>query len=412
MAKNKFIAGLDIGTTKICATIGQTNENGQVEIIGIGTVPSSGVRKGVVVNLDSTIKSIEKAVEEAEEKANVNVESLYVGVGSGNVRSQPSRGVIAISRTDKEITSIDVSRVIDQARAVPLPLEQGVIHVIPQKFIIDDQNGISDPVGMSGVRLETEVFIITGTSTFLQNIVKCVNRAGFKVENIVFGPLASTEAVLLADEKELGIALVDIGGGKVDIAIFVEGCLCYTGSLPLGGDFITRDIAFGLRTSLTEAEEIKKNYGCALVDLVKETEKISVSGVGNRKTQKITRRSLSEIIEPRIEEILELINVEIQKSGYADLLPAGVVITGGTSLMENIHPFAEQILNLPVRIGIPQNVGGLTEQIRDPAYSLSVGLIIYGMEEQSATYKFSNHKSKRFISKIVNPVKAWVEEIF
>ncbi len=412
MGKNKFIAGLDIGTSKICAIIGQRNENGQIEIIGAGIVPSTGLRKGVVVNLDKTIRSIEQAIEEAEKQANVNVESVYVSVGSGYIRSQPSRGVIAISRSDKDITSGDVGRVINQARAVPLPLEQEVIHVIPQRFIIDDQNGISDPVGMSGIRLETDVFIVTGTSTFLQNVVKCVNRGGFKIESLIFGPLASSEAVLLSDEKELGIALVDIGGGKADIAVFIEGCLCYTGSLPLGGNLITKDIAFGLRTSLTEAEEIKRNYGCAFVDLVKETEKISVKGVGNRDIRKITRRSLSEIIEPRIEEILELINTEIQKSGYADLLPAGVVITGGTSLMEGILPFAEQILNLPVRKGCPNNFVGSYKELDSPAYAVSVGLIRYGIDEQSAPYKFMSPKGGRFINRIVKPVKTWVEEVF
>lgn len=412
MAKNKFIAGLDIGTSKVCAIIGQANEQKEMEILGVGTAPSTGINKGVVANLESTIKSIERAVGEAEEKANVNVESVYVGVGGGYIKSQPSRGVIAISRSDKEITTSDVSQVIDQARAVPLPLEQEVIHVIPQKFIIDDQNGISDPVGMSGVRLETEVFIVTGIGTFLQNLIKCVNRAGFRVENLVFGSLAASEVVLLPDEKELGVVLVDIGGGKVDIALFSEGRLCYTGSLPLGGYLITKDIAFGLRTSIAEAEEIKKTYGCAWVDLVKETEKISVTGVGNRETRKITRRSLSEIIEPRIEEILELINTEIQKSGYVDLLPAGIVMTGGTSLIEGIRPFAEQILHLPVRIAAPQNILGLSEELSTPAYSVSVGLIKHGIGEQSATYKFISQKSKTLFNKLIRPVKTWVDEVF
>jgi cell division protein FtsA len=411
MAKTRFIAGLDIGTSKVCAIIGHNNEQGEMEILGEGTVPSTGINKGVVANLESTIKSIEKAVALAEEKAGVDVDSLYVSVGGGYIKSQPSRGVIAISRSDKEITKGDVSQVIEQARAIPLPLEQEVIHVIPQKFLIDDQNGISDPVGMSGVRLETEVFIVTGTGTFLQNLIKCVNRAGFKIDDLVFGPLAASKVVPFSDEKELGVAVVDIGGGKADIVIFIEGRLCYTGSLPLGGSIITKDIAYGLRTSLAEAEEIKKNYGCAWMDLVKETEKISVTGVGNRETKKISRRSLSEIIEPRVEEILELINTEIQKSGYVDLLPAGIVMTGGTSQMEGIRQFAEQILHLPVRIGGPNNIPGLSEELTNPVYSVAVGLIKHGLEEQSGIH-FIRTTGARSIDKLINPFKKWIEEAF
>ncbi|MFH1239051.1 MAG: cell division protein FtsA [bacterium] len=412
MAKMKFIAGLDIGTSKVCAIIGHPNEQGEMEILGVGTAPSTGINKGMVADLDKTIKSIERAVAEAEGKANVDVESLYVSVGGGYIKSQPSRGVIAISRSDKEITKNDVSQVIEQARAIPLPLEQDVIHVIPQKFLIDDQNGISDPLGMSGVRLETEVFIVTGTGTFLQNLSKCVNRAGFRIEDLTFGTWAASKVILSSDEKELGVALVDIGGGKVDIVIFIEGRLCYTGSLPFGGSIITRDIAFGLKTSLAEAEEIKKTYGCAWMNLVKETEKIAVTGLGNRETRKITRRSLSEIIEPRIEEILELINTEIQKSGYVDLLPAGVVMTGGTSLMEGIRPFAEQVLHMDVRIGAPHNVPGLSEELNNPAYSVSVGLIQHGIEQRYTDTGIIKPNSGGRLNPVIRRIKSWVEEAF
>ncbi|MFH1784712.1 MAG: cell division protein FtsA [bacterium] len=412
MGRNKFIAGLDIGTSKIAAIIGGVNENLRVEIIGFATVPSEGIREGVVVNLDRTVKSIEKAVEEAEKQANVNVESLCVGIGGGCIRSQPSKGVIAISRSDTEITSRDVNRVIEQARAIPLPLEQEVIHVLPQKFIIDDQHGILDPLGMNGVRLETEVFIVSGTSTFLQNMIRCVNKAGFKIESLVFGPLASSEAVLLPDEKSLGVVLVDIGAGKSDITIFIENGLSYTSSIPYGGDSITRDIAYGLKTSIPEAEELKKKSGCAFVDMVKEKETIVVSSVSRRNSRKVTRRSLNEIIEPRIEEILGLVGTEIQKSGYAELLPAGVVMTGGTSMMNGLEDLAKEILGLDVRVGLPCNVENLSDELMDPSYALAIGLIQKGFNDESVPYKIISRKSPAWFKRVMGPVSKLFEEVF
>ena len=412
MGRNKFIAGLDIGTSKIAAIIGTVNEGLKLEIMGFATAPSEGIREGIVVNLDKTVKSIERAVEEAEKQANVNVESLYVGIGGGCVRSQPSKGVIAISRSDTEITSRDVNRVIEQARAIPLPLEQEVIHVLPQRFIIDDQHGILDPLGMNGIRLETEVFIVSGTSTFLQNMIRCVNRAGFRIESLIFGPLASSEAVLLPDERSLGVVLVDIGAGKSDISIFIENGLSYTASIPYGGDSITKDIAYGLKTSIREAEELKKRSGCASVDMVKEKETITVSSVSRRDSRRVARRSLNEIIEPRIEEILGLISTEIQKSGYAELLPAGVVMTGGTSMMNGMEDFAKEILGLDVRVGIPCNVENLSDELMDPTYALGIGLIQKAFNDETAPYKIISRKSPAWLKRMTGPLGKLFEDVF
>ncbi len=412
MAKSNLITGLDIGTSKICAMIGQLNQNGQVEILGVGCVPSSGLRKGVVVDLESTIKGIGKAVEAAEHIADTDVEAVYVGCGGKHIKSQPSRGVIAISRADKEITSQDVDRVIEQARAIPLPLEKEIIHILPQRFILDDQDGITDPVGMSGMRLETEVYIITGTSTSVQNTTKCINRAGFKVQGIVIDSLAASESVFYNDEKELGVALVDIGGGKIELAIFIEGALRFISSIGIGGNYITKDIAFGLRTSLAEAEEIKKCYGCAFTALIKDDDEIPVKGVGKGQPHMIKRHELCEIIEPRTEEMLELIYSQIQKSGFSQIIPAGVVFTGGTALMEGLQPFGEQVLDMPVRIGAPQHISGLTDSIMSPEYATAVGLIQYGIKEKMSKYHFKRSKNAGFFKGISDRLEKWLDETF
>ncbi|MDD5491349.1 MAG: cell division protein FtsA, partial [bacterium] len=325
MGKNNFVVGLDVGTSKVSVCIGQLNDNDQIQIIGTGQAVSEGVKQGMITDLERATKSVSKAIEEAEKVSGLDISEVSLGVGGSHIKSQHSRGVIAISRTDKEITPKDVERVIDQARAIPVPLEQEVIDVLPQRYIIDDQDGIVDPIGMSGIRLETEVLIISGGVAAIQNMVKVVNKAGLRIKDLVVGSLAVSSSVLLKDEKELGVALVDIGGGKTDIAVFIEGNIRYLGSLPVGGELISKDIAFGLRTSFKEAEEIKKQYGWAKRDLITNAGEISVTGIGRREARKVPVEALVEMIEPRIEEILNIINKEIQKSNLAELIPSGLI---------------------------------------------------------------------------------------
>ncbi len=376
--RDRTVVGLDIGTTKVCAIIGEVGENGVIDIIGVGQAPSDGLRKGVVVNLESTVKSITKAIEEAELMSGTEVSSVYVGIAGGHIKGINSRGVVAITRPDHEITQSDVDRVIDAARAVSIPMDREVIHVLAQEFIVDDQDGIKDPVGMSGVRLEAEVHIVTGAVTSAQNIVRSVNRAGFEVDDIVLEPLASSFAVLTEDEKELGVVLVDIGGGTTDMALFVEGAIWQTEVLAIGGGNVTRDISVGLRTPINEAEQIKLRYGCALTDLVKPDEMIEVPTVGGRKSKSLPRPVLVEIIQPRMEEIFLLLSREIKKTGYEDLVAGGVVLTGGAAAMEGVQELAERILDLPVRIGSPKGISGLVDVVNSPVFSTGVGLVFYG----------------------------------
>ena len=354
--KKDFVVGLDIGTTKICCIVGEVAEAGPnpvIDIVGIGTAPSNGLRKGVVINIDSTVESISKAVEEAELMAGVEISTVYTGIAGGHIKSFNSTGIVAIK--DKEIQQSDIQRVIDAAKAVAIPLDREVIHIIPQEYVIDDQDGIRDPIGMSGVRLEAKVHIVTGAVSSAQNIIKCANKAGLNVSEICLEPIASSEAVLSQDEKDLGVVLVDIGGGTSDIAIFKEGSIVYTGVLAICGHHITNDISVGLRTPIAEAEKIKIDYGCALASLVSSDDTIEVPGVGGRKPRILSRRLLAEIIEPRVEEIFNLIHSEIQKSGYADVLSGGVVIKGGSTLLEGMPELAEFIFEMPVKRGIPMH---------------------------------------------------------
>ncbi|HEY7677191.1 MAG TPA: cell division protein FtsA, partial [Candidatus Methylomirabilis sp.] len=348
---SSIVVGLDIGTTKICAIIAEVNGNRAVDIIGIGTSPSKGLRKGVVVNIDVTVESIRRAIAEAELMAGVKAGAAFVGIAGGHIKGLNSRGVIAISGKDHEVTPQDVERVVDAAKAVALPVDREVIHVLPQEFLIDGQGGIKEPVGMSGVRLEAEVHIVTGAVTSAQNIIKCANRAGLEVQDIVLQQLASSEATLAQDEKDLGVVLVDIGGGTSDIAVFVEGSIYHTAVLSLGGDHVTNDIAIGLRTPAHEAEAIKKKYGCALASLVKQDETIEVPSVGGRRPRILSRQTLCEIIQPRIEEIFGLVEREVHRAGYGSQVAGGVVVTGGSSIMEGVPELAEQIFDLPVRRG-------------------------------------------------------------
>lgn len=415
--EERTIVGLDIGTTKVAAIIGEVMENGVIEIIGVGQAPSEGLRKGVVVNLESTVKSITKAIEEAELMSGTEVSSVYVGIAGGHIKGTNSRGVIAVSRQDREITQADVDRVIDAARAVSIPMDREVIHVLPQEYIVDDQDGIKDPVGMTGVRLEAEVHIVTGAVTSAQNIVRSVNRAGLEVNDIVLEPLASSFSVLTADEKELGVVLVDIGGGTTDMALFVEGSIWQTEVLAIGGGNVTKDISVGLRTPLAEAEQIKLRYGCALTDLVKPEEEVEVPSVGGRKAKMLPRTVLSEIIQPRMEEIFLLLSREIKKTGYEDLVAGGVVLTGGASAMQGVQELAERILDMPVRIGAPKGISGLVDVVNSPIFSTGVGLVFYGAKNLQTDGAVEGRRSlisggNDLFKGITNRMRDWFGEFF
>ena len=409
--KKDFVVGLDIGTTKICCIVGEIVDGGPhpvIDIIGIGTAPSSGLRKGVVINIDHTVDSIGKAVEEAELMAGVEIGSVFTGIAGGHIKSFNSNGIVAIK--DKEITAQDVQRVIDAAKAVAIPLDREVIHIIPQEYVIDDQDGIRDPIGMNGVRLEAKVHIVTGAVSSAQNIIKCANRAGLNVSEICLEPIASAEAVLSQDEKELGVILVDIGGGTSDIAIFREGALVHTGVLAVGGNHITNDIAVGLRTPMNEAERVKIQYGCAMASLVNPEETMEVPGVGGRKSRVVSRRLLAEIIEPRVEEMFSLIHREVQKSGHLDLLSGGVVITGGTTLLEGMPEMAEFIFEMPVKRGIPQGIGGLRDVVNSPKFATAVGLLKYGARNGTRS-KFTI-RDKNIYDKVRGSMKTWIRDLF
>ncbi len=411
VSDKNIVVGLDIGTTKICMVIAEITDSGQVDIIGLGVCPSKGLRKGVVVNLESTVKSIEKSLEDAELMAGLTISRVFTGIAGGHIKAINSRGVIAVSGHDKVITQADLDRVIDAARAVAIPLDREVIHVITQEFILDDQEGIKDPVGMVGVRLEAEVHIVTGAVTSAQNIIRSVNKAGLEVEDIVLEPLASSYAVLDENEKELGVILLDIGGGTTDIAIFSNGSIKHSSVLALGGDHVTNDIAVGLRTPNAEAEKIKKMHGCALTGLIDQDEEIEVPSVGGRAPRKVSRKILGEIIEPRMEELFTLVNREIKRLGIDESLAAGIVLTGGASLMEGTIQMAENIFEMPVRIGYPQGVSGLSDIINNPIYSTVVGLVLYGIKNRD-TNKPGRFRGQHLFNKVVNRMKEWFGEIF
>jgi cell division protein FtsA len=407
--RDNLIVGLDIGTTKICAIVGNLTEDG-IDIVGIGTSPSKGLRKGVVINIESTVAAIKKAIEEAELMAGCEIKSVYAGIAGGHIKGFNSQGVIAIK--NREVSPEDVKRVIEAAKAIAIPMDREVIHILPQEFIIDDQDGIREPLGMSGVRLEAKVHIVTGAVASAQNIVKSCNRAGLEVADIVLEQLSSSEAVLSADEKELGVALVDIGGGTTDIAIFVDGAIKHTSVLSLGGNHLTNDIAVGLRTPMAEAERIKQKYGCCLSSLVGKDETIEVPSVGGRKPRILSRQLLCEILEPRVEEIFTLVNREIVKSGLEDSIASGVVITGGSTILEGMPELAEQIFNLPVRRGLPQRIGGLTDVVNSPVYATGVGLVVYG-SKNVGVHEFPTQQSDETVFRRVSRrMKDWFGEFF
>jgi len=408
--RDNLIVGLDIGTTKICAIVGNVTEDG-IDIVGIGTSPSSGLRKGVVINIESTVGAIRKAISEAELMAGCEIKSVYAGIAGGHIKGLNSNGVIAIK--NREVSQEDVRRVIDAAKAINIPMDREVLHILPQEFIIDEQDGIREPLGMSGVRLEAKVHIVTGAVASAQNIVKSCNRAGLDVADIVLEQLASSHAVLSDDEKELGVCMVDIGGGTTDIAIFADGAIKYTSVISLGGNQLTNDIAVGLRTPFAEAEKIKQKNGCCLAALVGKDERIEVPSVGGRKPRELSRSVLCEILGPRMEEIFTLVNREIIKSGLEDSIASGVVITGGSSILEGMPELAEQIFNLPVRRGLPQNIGGLNDVVKSPVYATGVGLVVYGSRNSGAHHEFpSGRPEPQLFGSVFSRMKGWFREFF
>jgi len=389
-----LIVGLDIGTSKVVALVGEIRSDDSIEIIGLGSHPSRGLKKGVVVNIESTVQSIQRAVEEAELMAGCQINSVYAGIAGSHVRSLNSHGIVAIR--NKEVTAEDVDRVIDAARAVAIPADQKILHILPQEFIIDNQEGIREPVGMAGVRLEAKVHIVTGAESAAQNIVKCVQRCGLSVDDVVLEQLASSYAVLADDEKELGVCLVDIGGGTTDIAVFSGGAIRYTAVIPIAGDQVTNDIAVSLRTPTHHAEEIKMKYACALSQLAHADETIEVPSVGDRPPRRLARQTLAEVVEPRYEELFQMVRMELQRSGYEEVIAAGVVLTGGSSKMEGAVELAEEIFHMPVRLGSPQHITGLADVVRNPIYATGVGLLLYGREN----YVRSNRRDAPIVAQI------------
>jgi cell division protein FtsA len=403
-----MIVGLDIGTSKVVAIVGELTEEGEIEIIGIGSHQSRGLKKGVVVNIESTVQSIQRAVEEAELMAGCQIHSVYAGIAGSHIRSMNSHGIVAIK--DREVVESDVDRVIDAARAVAIPADQKVLHVIPQEFIIDEQEGIREPIGMSGVRLEAKVHLITGAESSAQNIVKCIQRCGLQPDDIILEQLASSYAVLTEDEKDLGVCLVDIGGGTTDIAVFAEGAIKHTAVIPIAGDQVTNDIAVAMRTPTQYAEEIKTKYACALRQLTNPDEVIEVPSVGDRPPRRLARQTLAEVVEPRYEELMSLVLAELRRSGYENLIAAGVVLTGGSAKMEGVVELAEEVFHMPVRLGMPQYVTGLIDVVRNPIHATGVGLLLFGARH--AALKEPNAFSASGISSKFTRVKNWLQGNF
>jgi cell division protein FtsA len=406
----RMIVGLDIGTSKVVAIVGEIGPEGEIEVVGIGSNPSRGMKKGVVVNIESTVQSIQRAVEEAELMAGCQIHSVYVGIAGSHIRSLNSHGIVAIK--DREVYSPDLERVIDAAQAVAIPADQKILHILPQEYVIDNQEGIKEPLGMSGVRLEAKVHLVTCAVNAAQNIEKCIRRCGLDVEEIILEQLASSYSVLTDDERELGVCLVDVGGGTTDIAIFTEGSIRHTGVIPIAGDQVTNDIAMALRTPTQHAEEIKIKYACALTQLAGADETIKVPSVGDRPPRDLSRQSLAEVVEPRYDELFTLVQAELRRSGFEDMVPAGIVLTGGTSKMEGVVELAEEIFHMPVRVGYPQSVQGLTDILRNPIYATSVGLLQYGMEHQDEAGSVAAGKSGGSTESLLSRVRAWLQSNF
>ena len=398
----RIMVGLDIGTSKVVAIVAELGLEGEIDIIGIGSHPSKGLKKGVVVNIETTVDSIQRAIEEAELMAGCQIEQVYAGIAGSHIRGLNSHGIVAIR--DKEVFQADIDRVIDAAQAVAIPADQKVLHVLPQEYVIDDQEGVKEPLGMSGVRLEAKVHLITCAVNAHQNIEKCIRKCGLEVEDIILEQLASGDAVLTEDEKDLGVCLVDIGGGTTDIAIFSEGAIRHTAVIPIAGDQVTNDIAMALRTPTPNAEEIKIKYACALGSLAQENETIKIPSVGDRSDRDLSRQALAEVVEPRYEELFSLVQAELRRSGFEDLVAAGIVLTGGTSKIEGAIELAEEIFHMPVSLGKPKSVAGLSDIVRNPIYSTAVGLLHYGAKQQIKGVT-SNPKQKS--DGLINQFKSW-----
>ena len=434
----KMIVGLDIGTSKVVALVGEVTADGQLEVVGIGTHPSRGLKKGVVVNIESTVQSIQRAIDEAQQMAGCRIHSAFVGIAGNHIRSLNSHGIVAIR--DREVNPADIERVLDAAQAVAIPADQRVLHTLAQDYVIDNQEGVREPLGMSGVRLEAKVHVVTCAVNASQNIEKCVRRCGLEVDDIILEQLASAYSVLTEDEKELGVCLVDIGGGTTDIAIFPEGAIRHTAVIPIAGDQVTNDIAMALRTPTQYAEEIKIRYACALAKLAGAGETIKVPSVGDRPPRRmprhalaqavqgryeeifemvqaeLSRQALAEVVEPRYDELFTLVQAELRRSGYEDLIPAGIVLTGGTSKMEGAVELAEEIFHMPVRLGVPYSVKGLTDVVRNPIYSTGVGLLMYGLQKQSdgmsMSVSGSSYSSDEPKAPVLERLKRWVQGNF
>jgi cell division protein FtsA len=407
-ADSKLIVGLDIGTSKVVAIVGEVNSDGVIKVVGVGSHVSRGLKKGVVVNIESTVQSIQRAIEEAELMAGCQIHSVYAGIAGSHIRSMNSHGIVAIK--DREVGQMDIERVLDAAKAVAIPADQRILHVLPQEYVIDMQEGIKEPIGMSGVRLEAKVHMVSGALNAAQNIEKCVQRCGLNIDDIILEQLASSYAVLTDDEKELGVCMVDIGGGTTDIAIFTEGAIRHTAVIPIAGDQVTNDIAMALRTPTQHAEEIKIKYACALTQLAGADELIKVPSVGEREPRNLSRQALAEVVEPRYEELFTLIQAELRRSGFEDVIAAGVVLTGGTSKMEGVVELAEEIFHVPVRLAKPNGVEGLTDVVANPIYATSVGLLIYGAKHQLGELVFAR-KEEDPIS-FYTRVKHWIKGNF
>lgn len=405
-AANNMIVGLDIGTSKVVAIVGEVMEDGRLKVVGIGSRPSRGMKKGVVVDIEATVESIQRAVEEAELMAGCHIHSVHVGIAGGHVNSLNSHGIVAIR--DHEVMQADVDRVIDSARAVTIPADQRILHVLSQEYMVDHQDGVREPVGMSGVRLEAKVHLVTCAVNAVQNIEKCLRRCGLEVEDVILEQLASSHSALAPDERELGVCMVDIGGGTTDIAIYTEGAIRYTANLPIAGDQVTNDIAMALRTPRQHAADLKVKYACALTQMAGADQTIEVPSVGDRPPRTLTRQMLAEVVEPRYDELFTLVQAEIRRSGFEQLIPGGVVLTGGASKMEGVAELAEEIFHAPVRIGMPQEVAGLTDVVRNPIYSTSVGLLQYAMKQEKQQVPSMTETGESLIDRL----KGWFQKSF
>ena len=403
----ELIVGLDIGTTKIVALVAEINPEGRLNIIGMGSQDSRGLKKGVVVNIEETVATISRVLQEVELMADCKVKDVYTGIAGSHIKSFNSPGMVAIK--DKEVTAMDVDRVIETARAMPIPADQEILHILTQEFSIDNQDGIREPIGMSGFRLEVKVHIVTGAVSAAQNIVKCVRRCGLEVNDLVLQPLASSDAVLSDDEKELGVCLVDIGGGTTDLAVWTQGAIRHTSVVPIAGDQITNDIAMALRTPTRAAEDIKRRYGCALSELADPEEVLEVAGVDDRPSRKLSRRALADVIQPRVEELFELVHGELRRAGLDEVLSSGIVLTGGASVMPGMIELGEEIFHMPVRLGAPKYSGALADVVQNPRFSTACGLLIEAQTQRKRGLKV---RETRDVKQVFGRMRSWFEKNF